>query len=303
VNAIGHNERSYRLDVLAEEARKGLASVAQGEDDTLAGWLAYGHALNEGRALFPADRQFGEWVQSANLAEWNGKPVHDHDRAAAMWAAANSDQFDEARAAGSARTVRGIHAKWKEIEAERQRQEEEARRAAEAQENIGRVNPEPETVAGAQSSLPVADESGGVDTKPGVPAEETPAQEPDQAAQTGDTGGGKADAAPDPHAKERRALSGLSREGLEDEVIGLRAALAEERAAHRDTKAKLKQARETIKNHTADDKDEVIRRLSGDVKAQQNARFQAEEKFAAEKRKTFVLSKRVKELESMGIAL
>lgn len=168
--------------------------------------------------------------------------------------------------------------------------------------NIGRANPEPGTVAGAQSSLPVADESG-ADVAAIRPAEETPAQEPAQAAQTGDTGGGKADAAPDPHAKERRALSGLSRAGLEDEVIGLRAALAEEKAAHRDTKAKLKQARETIKNHTADDKDEVIRRLSGDVKAQQNARFQAEEKFAAEKRKTFALSKRVKELESMGIAL
>jgi len=29
-----------------------------------------------------------------------------------MWAAANQDDFDTARAAGNARTVRGIHAKW-----------------------------------------------------------------------------------------------------------------------------------------------------------------------------------------------
>ena len=34
------------------------------------------------------------------------------ERAAAMWAAANQDDFDTARAAGNARTVRGIHAKW-----------------------------------------------------------------------------------------------------------------------------------------------------------------------------------------------
>ena len=29
-----------------------------------------------------------------------------------MWAAANQDDFDTARAVGNARTVRGIHAKW-----------------------------------------------------------------------------------------------------------------------------------------------------------------------------------------------
>jgi len=39
--------------------------------------------LNEGRALFPGNREFGEWCRSAKLAE----RVHDHDRAAAMWAA------------------------------------------------------------------------------------------------------------------------------------------------------------------------------------------------------------------------
>jgi len=37
-----------------------------------------------------------------------------------MWAAKFSDQFGEARATGNARTVRGIHSKWKEIEAERE---------------------------------------------------------------------------------------------------------------------------------------------------------------------------------------
>lgn len=167
--------------------------------------------------------------------------------------------------------------------------------------NIGRAKPDPEAVAG-DSSLSQSDDGGGV-AGTSAPAKETPAQEPPQEAETGDNGGGMADAAPDPHAKERRALAGLTREGLEDEVIGLRAALADEKAAHRETRAKLKDARETISNHTADDKDEVIRRLSSDVKHHQRERFKAEEKFAAEKRKTFALSKRVKELESMEITL
>ena len=44
--------------------------------------LAYGAALNEGRALFPSDEQFGQWV-SGNLPH-----TERHERAAAMWAAA-----------------------------------------------------------------------------------------------------------------------------------------------------------------------------------------------------------------------
>ncbi len=40
----------------------------------------------------------------------------------------------------------------------------------------------------------------------------------------------KPDQEPDPHAAARKGLSGLTREGLEDEVIGLREALAEARA-------------------------------------------------------------------------
>ena len=54
------------------------------------------------------DREFGQWLRSSNLEEG----VHPADQSAAMWAAANQDNFDTARAAGNARTVRGIHAKW-----------------------------------------------------------------------------------------------------------------------------------------------------------------------------------------------
>lgn len=47
-----------------------------------------------------------------------------------MWAAGHPDQFAEARDAGNARTVRGIHAKWKEIEQERAADAQEDRCAA-----------------------------------------------------------------------------------------------------------------------------------------------------------------------------
>jgi len=43
---------------------------------------AYGAALNEGRGLFPGDREFGEWLRSSNLEEG----VHPADQSAAMWA-------------------------------------------------------------------------------------------------------------------------------------------------------------------------------------------------------------------------
>jgi len=113
---MGHNEATARLGLLAEDARKGLERVANGEADAIEGWLAYGHALNEGRALFHPDddKGFGKWVADLHR-QLVGVEPNDHERAAAMWAAANPDQFEEAREKGSARTVRGIHAKWKEL--------------------------------------------------------------------------------------------------------------------------------------------------------------------------------------------
>ena len=132
---MGHNETAVRLNILAHDAQAALDRVARGETDAIGGWLAYGAALNEGRALFPGDREFGKWVEACfdNLSM---RP-NEHEQVAAMWAAANPDQFAEARAAGNARTVRGIHAKWNEINAKRDAEAkaaaaEEARKEAEA---------------------------------------------------------------------------------------------------------------------------------------------------------------------------
>ena len=141
VPSYGHNEMAVRLGILASDAQLALDRVAKGEGDAIEGWLAYGAALNEGRKLLPSDEQFGQWVRDSQLAR---DGITYDERSAAMWAAANPDQFAEARVAGNARTVRGIHAKWNEISAERAaaaaraaaekaRKEAEARAAAEAE--------------------------------------------------------------------------------------------------------------------------------------------------------------------------
>lgn len=127
----GHNELAVRLGILASDAQLALDRVAKGEGDAIEGWIAYGAALNEGRALFHPDddKGFGQWMSENVHRQLVGVEPNDHERAAAMWAAAYPEQFGEARAAGNARTVRGIHAKWNEINAERAAAE--ARAAAE----------------------------------------------------------------------------------------------------------------------------------------------------------------------------
>jgi hypothetical protein len=96
---------------LAEMARQGLRQVAEGEDKVIGGWLLYGAALNEGRKLFPEyDKGFGQWLV---LHQLDG--VNDMDRLAAMWAAGNRETFRHYRKTHPrVRTVRGLHAKWKE---------------------------------------------------------------------------------------------------------------------------------------------------------------------------------------------
>ena len=92
------------------EAQRGVSIIEEGLDRAEEGWLVYGAALNVGRAMFPGkenDRAFGEWV-SANLAY-----IHPHDRAAAMWAAENPEQYKFFKLKfPKVRTVRGLYAKF-----------------------------------------------------------------------------------------------------------------------------------------------------------------------------------------------
>ena len=229
----GHNENAMRLSILAEDAQRGLERVSQGEAVAIEGWLAFGAALNEGRSLFPSDEKFGQWVKG-NLPDTEQKV-----REAAMWAAANADQFEEARAAGNARTVRGIHAKWKEIEAEREaaRREEERRQKDEEDRKVRQELAEAAQKEAAEkcaveaearkAAEEAADEKARAEAearvaqaaKDKVEAEKR-AEEAEKAAQASHEADGGEE--PDPNAEARKKLSGLTREGLEDEVIGLR---------------------------------------------------------------------------------
>jgi len=323
MNARGHNERSFRLDTLAAEARNGLAKVEQGEEFTIGGWLAYGHALNEGRALFPGDREFGQWIEQNVHSQLAKAPGHD-DRLAAMWAAANADQFEEARQRGNPRTSRGIHAKWKEIEAEREaarveaeRQEREAQSRAEQESGTtpdGQENKGDEPKEAAE-----ADDFGTAQLKPDqeTPSDTQAAPEgqpaPSQAdAPQGSDGAGEQDQSqtgaepePDPYAQMQKGLDKFTREGLEGELI-------EERIAHCETKEKLKaekakrkkaEAREKelstlLADMTTTDDQEVIRRQSEEIGRYRRRMEQANQALTAERKRSYALNKRVEEHES-----
>ena len=125
---LGHNESAVRLAALAGDAQIALDRVACGEFEATEGWLAYGAALNEGRALFAGDAEFGKWVADNSLCQLGTAEVDRHERAAAMWAAANADQLADAKAASKARTLRGWHDQWKKIETEREAAQQEADR-------------------------------------------------------------------------------------------------------------------------------------------------------------------------------
>jgi hypothetical protein len=98
--------------IIISKAKHGLQLVASGELTVMEGWLMYGAALNEGRELFPrgANARFSEWLSTNNLMVAN-----DMERLAAMWAAGNPEEYRETRKDHPrVRTVRGLHAKFKE---------------------------------------------------------------------------------------------------------------------------------------------------------------------------------------------
>jgi hypothetical protein len=294
VTTRGHNEKSFRLDELAEQAKRGLNRIAAAEASAIEGWLTYGAALNEGRSLFPGDREFGEWVALSQL-----DTADRMDRAAAMWGAANLDQLEDMRNQFPlVRTIRGLHAKWKEIEAERERAEEEARRKAEAEAKAENEEPAAPLDLPADSGR----QEDGAATPPSADTTE-PSSTPDIPKATDeDSGSGRVDAAPAPDPV-RKALAALSREGLEDEVIGLREEVAELRKRVKKQTSEIADLKAKIKAYEADDKNEVIRRLTKQAESQRAAMFKANEEtrraMAAKKR----AEDRVKELESGDFTL
>lgn len=123
--STGHNSRQLELDKIVAEAIRGLRVVEEGEAQTIAGWIIYGKALNVGREKFPnggqGDKDFGAWIVDRQLVG----PT-DHDRAAAMWAADNTDLMYEIMEENPRiKTVRGAHAKHKAIVAAESKEDDE----------------------------------------------------------------------------------------------------------------------------------------------------------------------------------
>jgi hypothetical protein len=272
----GHNENAVRLSMLADDAQRGLERVVAGEADAIEGWLAYGAALNEGRALFPGDLEFGQWVSENALCQLGTAEVDRHERAAAMWAAANADQFEEARAAGKARTVRGIHDKWKQIEAERENARADAERKAEEDRKRAEIEAaRKEAVTLAKVEEEARKEVAAAETEQGRREAEAKAAEAAEAKAEVEKVAEVAEAelaasvetvTPE-EAKERRALAKLTTDALIDEVLGLRAALAEAKAKAKAQKAEIEQMKEDLAAFKQDD----IGRALGNAQRQARA--------------------------------
>lgn len=123
--SAGHNSRQLELDKIVAEAVRGLKVVEEGEARVIEGWLIHGEALNVGREKFPkggqGDKDFGAWIVARQLVGPN-----DHDRAAAMWAAENTDLMYEIMEDNPRiKTVRGAHAKHKSVVSAEKKEDDE----------------------------------------------------------------------------------------------------------------------------------------------------------------------------------
>ena len=303
---LGHNEKTFRLAALAGDAQIALDKVAKGEADAIEGWLAYGAALNEGRALFPSDEQFGEWVVSSNLRLSENDKM---ERAAAMWAAANADQLAEAKAASKARTLRGWHDQWKKIEQEREAARQKAEREAEAARKRDEAKKEAEARAKAEAEARAAAKSAKGDeerkaaearAEEARKAKEAAEKEVEEAEKVAEEAEEEAEEVAPEVAAVMRKHSGLTREALLRDYAELVVANKKERAQD---KAEIARLKERLADLEADDKTAVIRRLQKSVSHADSEKWRANEETARAMRQVYALKKRVEELERMGVPL
>lgn len=317
MNNYGHNESAVRLAALAGDAQVALDRVARGEADAIEGWLAYGAALNEGRALFAGDKEFSAW-----MAEWQlAIQVEAHERSAAMWAAANADQLAEAKAASKARTLRGWHEQWKKIEAKREadrqraeREAEQARKREEAEaakkiaEEQAKVEAEARAIAtsatdekerkaaeqkAAQAAAAKADaETLAAEIEAKIAPEPQEAEEPDGLPEDDEI-----------DRKLRRAFRKLTPQAQEDEWVNLKRALHDEVKKRRAVEAENRKMKEQVRDLSESDSGAVIRRLTKTIEHKNSEMFRANEKADAAMRQVNKLKKRVAELEAVGIRL
>lgn len=295
----GHNEATVRLAGLATDAQIALDKVASGEADAIEGWLAYGAALNEGRALFPGDKEFSAW-----MAEWQvAIQVEPHERSAAMWAAANADQLAEAKAASRARTLRGWHDQWKKIEAEREAAQKKAEREAaaeKARQEAEAAKKAEDDARAVAASAKTTEERKEAEAK----AEKAAVAKAEAEKVIADAEHVEKDEEPAPEvAKVMRELAKLTPEAVADEVIGLRADLADAKSKIASLKADNDRLKEQLADLTNDDRATVIRKLQASLKNAENAKWRATEDTQRAMKQVYALKKRVEELEQMGIPL
>lgn len=275
MNMQGHNENTVRLAALAGDAQIALDKVAKGEADAIEGWLAYGAALNEGRALFAEDRAFGKWI-AENLSDNLSVSPNDHERAAAMWAAANADQLAEAKANSKARTLRGWHDQWKKIEAEREAARQKAEREAEQarkREEAEKARKEAEEQAKIEAEARAAAESAKGEEERKA-AEQKAAQaaaakaDAEKVAEEAEAEIPPAEPEADPEtAKLRREIGKLTPDAMVDEIIGLRADVAERKATIKDLRDEVA----TLKSEIALYRQDNLGRALGNEKRRADA--------------------------------
>lgn len=312
MTGAGHNESAVRLAALAGDAQIALDKVAKGEADATEGWLAYGAALNEGRALFAGDREFGQWIADNVLGQLAQGQVEPKEQQAAMWAAANADQLAEAKANSKARTLRGWHDQWKKIEQDREAARKKAERDAEnarKREDADKARKEAEALAKAEA-----------DARAAASAAETEEERQEAEAKADEAAEAKVEAEKvaeeveaeivpdepeaDPEvAKVMRELAKMTAEGVAGLVTELRTALADEKVKAKAIRADRDRIKTQLADLTGDDKDTVIRRLQSELRNAENAKWRATEEQARAMKQVYALKKRVEELEGMEITL
>lgn len=102
-------------------------------------------------------------------------------------------------------------------------------------------------------------------------------------------------------AKLRREIGKLTTDAMIDEIIGLRADLADAKAKANTLKSERDDLKSRLADLTADDQQEVIRRLQASLKSAENAKWRAVEEQARIQKQVYALKKRVEELEQMGV--
>lgn len=97
--------------------------------------------------------------------------------------------------------------------------------------------------------------------------------------------------------KLRRHFRDLTAQAQEDDWVGLKRALHDEKVECRKLRSEINRLKEGLKLYRHEDKNAVIRALEKEVEHKNSEMFRANDKFSQEKKVTYALRKRIEELE------